>query len=110
MAMQRGEDIDGWLSRVLVPLLRRGYCDFQPLLSVRRRLHLKAVDSGGRIMRLVTVYGMGEVYFVASQRKLWLDPPRRRLVMPLHDKLILAARELGVAASKPIATHRRSAR
>ena len=111
VAIQRGEDMETWLSRVVAPALRKASWDSEPLRSGRRRLHLNAADVRGRMVTLITIYGTGEAYFVGSTRKVRLAPPASEAAgRRLCEELLDAARELGVAAPEPISMHDRSAR
>lgn len=110
VAMQRGEDMEAWLSRVVAPSLRMGSWNTEALRSGRKRLHLSAADGRGQMVTLITIYGTGEAYFVGSTRKVQLLPPDSEAAGRLLLKELLdAARELGVAAVEPISLHDRSA-
>lgn len=110
MAMQRGEDLEAWLSRLVAPALRKGSWVSEPLRSGRIRLHLNAADGRGRVVTLITIYGTGEAYFVGSTPKVRLSPPVSDAAGErLRKELLNAARELGVGVPEPISLHGRSA-
>jgi GTP-binding protein EngB required for normal cell division len=106
LALQRGENIELWLSRSVVPMLRKATWESEALRSGRQRMHLKASDSRGNLVTFVTIYGTGEAYFVASTRKVRLPPPNSEAAgKMLHDQLADAALGLGLADLGPIPLH-----
>lgn len=111
MALLCDEGIEQWMTRLVLPLLRKGRWATELLRSGRRRMHLQAGDRDGHEVTLITVYGTGEAYVVASTKKIRVEPPSsERAGRELHGQLLGAARELGVAAPESISMYSRSAR
>ena len=75
LSLLEGEDMHGWLSRQVLPELRKGAWQAEHLGSGRKRLHLHANNRCNRPVRLITIYGTGKAYFVASNRKQHLQAP-----------------------------------
>lgn len=110
MALQPGETLGSWLSRLVIPVLRQGRWEPEPLRSGLRRLHLKATDSHGREITFVTIYGTGEAYCITSTRKIRLAPPITRMAgEQLLGELLDATRRLGVMVSDFNAQYNRRA-
>lgn len=94
-----GEDIEAWLSRLVLPTLRSGCWKSEPLRSGRRRLHLRAEDRRGNSHVLVTVYGTGDAYIVCSIAKIPISLPTcEATAKRLHGQLISEARKLDLVA------------
>ena len=110
-AFQRGESLEAWLERAVLPLLRKGAWEAEPLRSGRKRLHLQASDSRGSRSALITIYGTGEAYWVAGARKVRLTAPDSELAAHrLREELLAAAKDVGVSLPNPIQHDFRSMR
>ena len=110
-AFQRGESFEAWLERAVLPLLRKGAWEAEPLRSGRKRLHLQATDSRGSRSALITIYGTGEAYWVAGARKVRLTAPDSELgAHRLREELLAAAKDVGVSLPNPIQHDFRSMR
>ena len=98
MGLQRGEDIEQWITRVVMPSLRQGRWQTEPLRSGRRWLHLQAADNSGHKVTLATVSGTGRAYLVAPPGSVQLRPPTSEAMgKALHAKILEVARELGLS-------------
>ncbi len=53
------EDLEDWLTRTVLPLLRNGAWKCQPLSSEYYRMHMVAENEHGEKITLVTIFGTG---------------------------------------------------